>query len=175
VNEKSQRQNTTEGSSYPSVTQAVAPQDYYYTQEKPPQRVHRKAREGREEQDYDESSFRPSFMSQNPDREGNVVDIAEGFTNSPMMAQFSDHSQLQRKPYTHLEEQEHDNSRGEDDQEYSDLQDSTNYDQYLQNKSSESMYVQHQYPENNYHQHLQHNNQQQTCGVGSNSNANYSR
>ena len=104
-----QKQNHTEGSGYPSVTQASAPpQDYQpraqnYEHHNP----HRTYEEGKYEskQQY-QQNYRPSSIGQGADRENNVVDITEGFLNSPMMTQFSDASEPQRQQFQQMQSKE---------------------------------------------------------------------
>lgn len=94
----SARPNHTEGSSYPSVTQASAPPPDYYER----QQNHQEYREEHHQNAHNESavnqpntSYRPSSIGGQPN---NVADITERFMNSPMMTQFSDSSDPQKRP-----------------------------------------------------------------------------
>ncbi|CAI2373848.1 unnamed protein product [Moneuplotes crassus] len=186
TSERNQKQVVTEGSSYPSVTQAAAPQEIYDRgQNYQNPSSYRAHEEVKHEQQYQEYSYRPSSISQNPDRENNVVEITEGFLNSPMMTQFSEHSDMQRRPNPYSRDQEeskrHDDSRKQEDsrrhehQDYSGVKDSASYGQYTQSRSNDSMHIHHQCYDNPYTYNQQSNNKNQTSGVGSNSNPNQSR
>lgn len=174
-NPDNQRQNPTEGSSYPSVTQASAPPQEYYGREQRQghhQNYTKTENNQRNEQfrNQPERNYRPSSISQNPDRENNVVDITEGFLNSPMMTQFSDNSEPKRKPYVNVYTREEENKHYEQ-KEHSGYNDSSSYGQYGQNRSNESIYG-NQNPYDNQYAYNQHNS---NVNPASHSNTNYSR
>jgi hypothetical protein len=183
-------QHDNEESSYPSVTQAIAPQEYYNRnqQYQRPEQQYQISEQQDEIQAYPGYQYRPSTVAPNIDREGNVADIADGFLNSPMMTQFSDNSEMQRRPYTNMQSHEQDDSRKQDDgrrqedsrrqddKDYSRQNDSYNYGQYPQNMSSDSITANpNPNPYDNKYPFTQTSNNKQNSGPVSNSNANYSR
>lgn len=180
---RNQRPTTTEGSSYPSVTQASAPPQDYYRNDNMRAEYQPREYQPREYQprDYQRTepykqpqSYRPSSIGgQNQNRENNVVDITEGFLNSPMMTQFSDTSEPKRRPYRNNFVREEERKEGEE-KDNSGYQNSS-YAQYAQNRSNESMYGNMNPYENqqNYNQHSSVKNPM--SNPVSNSNGNYSR
>ena len=169
-----QRQLNTEGSSYPSVTQASAPPPEYYNK-------YQDRREERKDPDYRDSAppqpkraYRPLSIGKNQNRENNVVDITEGFLNSPMMTQFSDNSELKRRPYVNIDSKDNEQRR-HDQKEHSGYNDSANYGYYQQNRSNESVYGQANPYENPTHGYQLSNGKNAVSNPVSSSNANYSR
>lgn len=166
------QKSSTEGSGYPSVTQATAPHQDYYDRNQGMPHQRQVYEEKKSDQQRPPQNYRPSSISQGPDRENNVVDITEGFLNSPMMTQFSDTSEVQRRQFAHMQSREEE-SRKYDNRDYSGYTDSKNYGPY-QNRSDESIYG-HQNPYEN-HQAYQHSsNKNPMSNPVSNSNTNYSR
>ena len=93
------RPQHTEDSSYPSVTQASAPPPDYYERQPASQnyRVEQQQYNAQNESGVNQSntSYRPSSLN---GPQNNAVDITERFMNSPMMTQFSDTSDPQKRP-----------------------------------------------------------------------------
>lgn len=174
-NTRNQRQNNTEGASYPSVTQASAPPQEYYERDQRHghQQNYAQSDNNQRNDQYrnqPQRNYRPSSISQNPDRENNVVDITEGFLNSPMMTQFSDNSEPKRRPYANVYSREEENKHY-DQKDHSGYNDSSSYGQYAQNRSDESIYG-HQNPYDNQYAYNQHSSNKNPV---SHSNTNYSR
>lgn len=159
----------TEGSSYPSVTQASAPPPEYFRDISGP-------KEERKDSNYPKhkSVYRPKSNSKGQIRENNVVEITEGFLNSPMMTQFSDNSELKRQPYVNIDSKDNENRRNEQ-KDYSGYNDSNNYGYYQQNRSNESIYGQQNPYENPTHGYQLSNGKNAVSNPVTSSNPNYSR
>ena len=113
-------------------------------------------------------------MGKTQGRENNVVDITEGFLNSPMMTQFSDNSELKRRPYVNIDSKDNDGRRQEQ-REHPEYNDSSSYGYYQQNRSNESISGQGNPYENQTYGYQLSGGKNAISNPVSSSNANYSR